>query len=141
MENMILWSPGVSLEAVEKMVILKAFNHFRGNKTTTANALGISIRTLDHKLEKYALDKETEEKSDAERKRIREEFLARARGKVGTNPTTGTDFLSPLAGLHMESAPETTGQSDMPVPKRKEIQTVLPSDASTSGAGKNRRAV
>lgn len=48
-----LWQPGVTLDQVEKEVILKALSFYHGNKTVTARALGIAIRTLDNKLEKY----------------------------------------------------------------------------------------
>ena len=50
---MIIWQPGVTLEDVEKQVILKAFQYFQGNKTKTAQALDIAIRTLDAKIAKY----------------------------------------------------------------------------------------
>lgn len=49
----IYWQPGVTLEMVEKMVIKKALVFFDGNKTRTANALDIAVRTLDNKLAKY----------------------------------------------------------------------------------------
>jgi hypothetical protein len=39
MNGIIVWSPGVSLEAVEKQVIQRAIDHYRGNKTATAGAL------------------------------------------------------------------------------------------------------
>jgi transcriptional regulator with PAS, ATPase and Fis domain len=52
---MIHWQPGMTLEEVEKQVILKAFQFYNRNKTHTAKALDIAIRTLDSKLEKYAL--------------------------------------------------------------------------------------
>jgi hypothetical protein len=47
------WQPGQTLEQVEKAIILKAFRFFQGNKTRTANALGIAIRTLENKLSSY----------------------------------------------------------------------------------------
>lgn len=50
---MIVWQPGNTLEEVEKAVILRALAYFHGNKTQTAKALGIAIRTLDNKLAKY----------------------------------------------------------------------------------------
>ncbi len=53
---MLIWSPGVTLEDVEKQVILKAHHYYKEVKTTTAAALGISVRTLDAKLEKYQAD-------------------------------------------------------------------------------------
>lgn len=47
------WQPGQTLDDVEKEVILKAFSFYQGNKTQTAKSLGIAIRTLDNKLERY----------------------------------------------------------------------------------------
>jgi hypothetical protein len=49
----ITWQPGITLEQLEKQVILKALQFFGGNKTRTAQSLDIAIRTLDNKLEKY----------------------------------------------------------------------------------------
>lgn len=66
--SMILWTPGVKLEEVEKQVILKALAFYRSNKTQTASSLGISIRTLDARLEEYRLQDEKE----AERVRLSE---------------------------------------------------------------------
>lgn len=84
--NMIVWSPGVTLEAIEEQIIKRALGHYRGNKTTTAQALGIAVRTLDNKLEKYfENDKKFEEGMEEEKKR-RDDFLARCRGKVSAEP-------------------------------------------------------
>jgi DNA-binding NtrC family response regulator len=47
------WQPGITLEQVEKQVIEKAYKFFQGNKTKTADALGIAVRTLDNKLAVY----------------------------------------------------------------------------------------
>ena len=52
---MIEWSLGMTLADVERVVILKAFRFFQGNKTRTAAALDIAIRTLDSKLEQYGV--------------------------------------------------------------------------------------
>lgn len=80
--NMIVWSPGCTLEAVEEQIIKRALTFYKGNKTMTAQSLGIAIRTLDNKLEKYfEVEKKNEENSKDEKKR-REEFIARCRGKV-----------------------------------------------------------
>jgi hypothetical protein len=47
------WKPGRTLDEVERNVILDALKHFSGNRTHTAKALGISIRTLRNKLAEY----------------------------------------------------------------------------------------
>lgn len=49
------WQPGMTLADVEKATILHAFRHFRGNKTQTASALGITVKTIYNKLEAYGM--------------------------------------------------------------------------------------
>ena len=50
------WIPGATLETIEKEVILEALKYHQGNRTHTARALGISIRTLRNKLADYRRD-------------------------------------------------------------------------------------
>jgi len=47
------WMPGRTLDDIERTVILEALQHHSGNRTHTARALGISIRTLRNKLADY----------------------------------------------------------------------------------------
>lgn len=47
------WSPGRTLDDIERNVILEALTYHQGNRTHTAKALGISIRTLRNKLADY----------------------------------------------------------------------------------------
>jgi transcriptional regulator with PAS, ATPase and Fis domain len=47
------WSPGSTLNDIERSVILAALQYHSGNRTHTARALGISIRTLRNKLSDY----------------------------------------------------------------------------------------
>ncbi len=47
------YDPSVKLHEIEKRYILKALNHFQGNKTQASNALGITIKTLYNKLHEY----------------------------------------------------------------------------------------
>jgi DNA-binding NtrC family response regulator len=49
------WTPGQTLNDIERNVILEALKHHHGNRTHTAKALGISIRTLRNKLADYRL--------------------------------------------------------------------------------------
>ncbi|MDX1392142.1 MAG: helix-turn-helix domain-containing protein [Rheinheimera sp.] len=44
---------GVPLEHLEKAAILNTLQQNAGNKTDTAEQLGISVKTLYNKLEKY----------------------------------------------------------------------------------------
>jgi transcriptional regulator with PAS, ATPase and Fis domain len=48
-----VWTPGTTLGDIERYVILAALKHFSGNRTHTAKALAISIRTLRNKLAEY----------------------------------------------------------------------------------------
>lgn len=47
------WAPGRTLDDIERSVILTALEYHKGNRTHTAKALGISIRTLRNKLAEY----------------------------------------------------------------------------------------
>lgn len=47
------WNPGATLNDIEKKIILDALGYHKGNRTHTAKALGISIRTLRNKLADY----------------------------------------------------------------------------------------
>lgn len=47
----LIWHPNMSLEDAEKIVIISALKFFRGNKLATAQALKISPRGLDIKLD------------------------------------------------------------------------------------------
>lgn len=47
------WAPGRTLDDIERSVILQALKYHDGNRTHTARALGISIRTLRNKLADY----------------------------------------------------------------------------------------
>lgn len=144
-DQVIMWSPGVSLEAIEKQVILKALSHFKNNKTVTAGALGIAIRTLDNKLDKYEYEAQMEQKRQQEDEQRRREFLDRARGNPPNNigiPFSPTQqsraFPSTPAGPRMESFANSASQPEMPLPQREEIQTVLSKHSSPNGEKRRR---
>lgn len=124
------WVPGLTLEEIERQSILHALTFYRGNKTQTATALGIAIRTLDNKLERYGADDEAGRlKLEAERAR-RAEILDRMRGPIQT--IYGAD-----ARVRVEPAPEAPAKHAVPVPEPKKVQGVLPPEAP---AGDRKRA-
>ncbi len=45
--------PGMSIRDVEKSLIEKTLDHFSGNKKMTADALGVSLKTLYNRLKEY----------------------------------------------------------------------------------------
>lgn len=81
MNDMITWSPGVTLDQIEEQVIKKAFEYFKQNKVQTSSALNISPRTLDAKLDKYGENDEQIKRRMELRRRKDVNFLARCRGE------------------------------------------------------------
>lgn len=164
--NTINWSPGVTLENVEKQTILAAFRHFRGNKTQTAISLGIAIRTLDNKLEQYQAEDTKKEKSKDERDARSRSFLERQRGfttssdgsvqviegakrnvaperDVVSGETRETAERAPNgsdaeAGLRMEPVAESVSEQPVPLPLGKEVQSMSPKHAAGNRHGKRR---
>jgi transcriptional regulator with PAS, ATPase and Fis domain len=48
---------GLTMEELEKLAITKALDQSDGNRTHAAKRLGISVRTLQRKLQQYKLEK------------------------------------------------------------------------------------
>ena len=147
MQHSVFWSPGMKLETLEEHVIIKAYAFYQNNKTATANSLGISIRTLDNKLEKYERNTFEEELAEDVRKREREEFLIRSRGIQGQGfDNSATPRVETYASnvdltkkrVHMESTAKTSKEHSLPVQERLEVQEVLPKH-STGSSNTRRR--
>ncbi len=103
MNGLIQWSPGTTLEAIERQVIQKAFEFYRQNKSATSRALGIAIRTLEAKLEKYALDQDAQDKRDEARKQDNDLWLERSRGIAPSGQfdnTASKPVPEPMNGLN-----------------------------------------
>lgn len=132
-QGLIIWSPGVTLDNVEEQVIRHAFKFFQRNKTATANALGISIRTLDSRLERYDESDRISEQRRIEDQKRSADWLKRARGQA-----EGNAIPSPAAGVRVESVKEASAQHPVPVSESQEVQKVLSKQAS-SGGSRNRR--
>ena len=89
----LFWQPGMKLSDVERIVIEEAYRFYGRNKTATANALGIAIRTLDSRFEQYS-------------------------NKKPENKTGNEDTDS---GLAVEQSVETAPQQTVSMRKRKKI--------------------
>ncbi len=139
MSDMIMWSPGVTLEQIEREVILKAYAHYRQNKTTTAGALGISVRTLDERVKKYADETTAAEEALENDRTDRERQLARARG-VHPNQydtsSTPSEFSERSRSQPAQNAP---AQQAVPLSQRIKVQDVLPQQAAAGGNRKHGR--
>ncbi len=143
---------------MEKQVIQKAFHFYKGNKTSTATSLGIAIRTLENKLDKYEADAKAHLQRVDDAKREREAFSRRERGiPAGAqfdNSATPSRFdprgktempaigLGTATEINEDNSTEPTqihsAQQPMPLSERKEVQGVLSRAASQSGARKTR---
>lgn len=90
------WQPGMTLEVIEREAILQAFRFYNKNKTATAQALGMAIRTLDSKLERYGQDDRTIDSGRNQRDADKRAFDLRRRGldangnfTIGKAPSSG----------------------------------------------------
>lgn len=50
------WQPGITLEEIEREVILSALRFYQWNRTRTADALQVSVRTIQNKISQYIED-------------------------------------------------------------------------------------
>lgn len=124
----VYWSPGMSLAVLEQCVITQAMKHYGNNKTAVANSLGISIRTLDARLEKYELDDLERAAAHADRQQQRDELLRRSRG-FHPSSLAVTSGLSPVvqvgtqaeAGVFSQPIANAPGQPSVPVSVGKKV--------------------
>ncbi len=144
--NPIVWSPGVALETLIQQVVETAMVFYKGNKTAAAQSLGIAVRTLDNRLEKYAKEKSDNEQRYSEAKTKREQFIARQRAipigaqfDTSATPSVYTAEVArrrqeasshAKAGVRAEPLANAAPQQSLPVHEPKEIQSVLPSKAA-----------
>lgn len=130
LSTQVLWSPGMSLETLEQLVITVAYKFYRENKTVTAAALGISARTMTNKLEQYQAREQQRLENERIRKKADQEFLDRCRGKV---PKVQVE-----QNAHVESTAKDSSQLAVSMPKREEIQSVLPDQVTNFSSKRNR---
>jgi hypothetical protein len=165
MDGIIQWSPGIPLSAVEKQVILAAFRWHRGNKSATARDLGISIRTLEARLEEYqGVQNKEKEREDAERQARADNLLKHRGAKTPNYMFTGEEkFVAGLAptgserapapaalanaqtpsdgshaGVRVEPAAPAPAQHAVSVPKREEVQKMPQGHSPKGGNNRNR---
>lgn len=102
---MINWQPGMTVASVEREVILSALQFYGGNKTKTADALDIALRTLQNKLHEYGV-------MDGKAK------LQRSAEEIKRNKEQG---LQATTGGHLESSGEVPTEQSVPLRQRKEV--------------------
>ena len=139
-QNEAIWSPGMTLDDMEKLIIIKAYSFYRGNKTMTSNSLGIAIRTLDNKLERYEADAIRLREKQALEREAELRALDRMRG---INPgdegsydanKARTELLNGNAtGVRLESSTDVSKEQSVSLQERKKVQKVLPKHSTSSG--------
>lgn len=132
----VMWSPGMNLRDTEEQIVKQAFAFYGKNKTATANSLGINVRTLEHKLQKYAEQQSAHEERVRNEQLGRDKFLQRCREGSGATPPASeiqAPDESPSTGVRVEPAKAIRAQQPMPLPEREEIQELLPQDVASSG--------
>jgi hypothetical protein len=100
---------------MEREAIAGAMRYTQGNKSATARMLGISIRTLDARLELYESENKKQEIADDERKREAAGQLARERGANTPNNIVTADKLAEEKRLRDLADAQSTSSSQ-PVP-------------------------
>lgn len=95
------WQPGMTLEQLEKQVILHAYSFYGMNKAKTAQALGIAYRTIRYKLTSYGV------KSDE----------------------TEDDGENSEQGVCVEPSKEVSAKQSVPVRQQEKIQEMPPRHA------------
>lgn len=107
---MIEWSPGLTLEQIEKTVILQAKRFYNDNNYVVAKALKIDNEYLTKKLRIYELQEIEQIEKDEKRKKIIEDFQLRARGlapKIEPNTTHSIESINPPLEIYHSTMPST----------------------------------
>lgn len=77
---MIIWSPGITIDEMEKQIINKAYDFYNKNAKVTAESLNISVEYFHNKLAQYAKEALLLEENNKKKQKEFEDFNLRARG-------------------------------------------------------------
>lgn len=102
----VTWQPGLTMAALEREVILAAFRFYDGNKTATARALDLDIKTISTRLEKYADDDVKAEAARVDEVKKAEELLAKHRMYIDKPVETSSPFEQDKAVKRVAEAEE-----------------------------------
>lgn len=93
--NMIIWTPGITLEQIEKQVITEAYNFCTKNSAGTAKLLNTEVDYINKKLIKYENEQIEEDRKRKEKKLLEEEFKVRSRGVRKSPDLTAAHTIPP----------------------------------------------
>jgi hypothetical protein len=119
-QDTLYFNASMPLHQVEKWWILRTLREMRGNKTQTAYALGISVRTLDNKLQAYGEESKEDERKESKRRFEAENFQRRSRGL----PPLEEHGIQTESGPGYEPASQASTESHVSVQEREEVQEV-----------------
>ncbi len=129
----VTWAPGMTLSEMERQVVKSAYAYFDEDKTRTANALGISVKTVYSYLERYAEEDLVTEQRKEDEKRDKQNWLERSRR--GHAAVDGNDSFS-SQGHDLQSSTNTAQKRQVSVSERSKVQDVLPTKDSTHRHGR-----
>ena len=149
---------GMTLAELEKQAILYTVQYFQGNATAAAKSLGLSDKTVREKMVIFKKEEDDARAARADQRHADKATLARMRGiPLGVNPDphngasrsnpgpnlekrmedvaslsakNGTGSHRTDKGAPMESITNASAKQSVSVPKREEVQGVLPKQAS-----------
>lgn len=93
------WKVGDTLEEAKKQILIRALQAFGNNKQMTCNALGISRRGLDLKMERYGLKDVNDEghhESDFENQTVEASESEQGYREESQKPSRGRPRKTPL---------------------------------------------
>lgn len=147
------WQMGMTLEDSERRIIESCLAKMHGNKTKTAQMLGIAIRTLDNKLALYAAPTAITKNAQAQMRRkiesamihffqdrqkvaqncgislseLDEKLRSYARMDAESTEGEGKTLSEGMqAGVRMESSAQSSEELPVPMRQQEEVQSVLP---------------
>lgn len=143
LQHPINWSPGVTLQSIVRQTIQRAMQFYHGNKSAVANALGITVKTLDSKLEIYAQEDKHQLEFQEYEARKKQYLLLRARG-IDPGETERAFFEGQTGhsiskGLEKKPAVGPTENDELSLSKQKAVSKVLPVQTSESSIRKRGR--
>lgn len=133
MNQTVIFHPSMKLDELIKLATLYSFQYYRGNKTQTSIALGISVRTLENYLKEYEEDGKKQFDADQKRKLDADYQLQRARGLVRGPETQGPHIFQATPGNGVESTSQASPQQAVSLPESEKVQSVLPKSTTASG--------
>lgn len=118
-----IWTQGLTLADCEKKIIIEALRFYQGNKSRTADALGVTVKTIYNKMEAYGINGADDKREDA---------FSEGYSPIKHEAATDSEeaVLPTSRGQNMESGDEVSEEFPMSLRKQHEVQKMSPSKTS-----------